>query len=394
MLVTLNADLLTNGLKVPPGKRRIEYVDAGGPAGLYLEVRASSEGEGTFWMRYRRKADNRMMHHKIGRTTEISLVDARRMAKRLRAEVVLGGDPRGAILAKKNIPTYEEFMRDSYFPYIEVRKKSHKRDEQLWRVHVRDRLGKKRLTEITRLHVQSVQTAMVEQGLAPATANHGAKLIRSSLALACQWNLLEKNPAARIPMLFEDNKIQRILDDAELARLLHILRTDRNQCVCRIVMFLLSTGCRLNEVLAATWAEVDIERRIFVVRALNSKNKRLRSVPLNDSALDVLNSLATKSAAGPVFVSPRTGLAFTTIAKQFDRIRKAAGLPKFRIHDCRHFFASALVSSGRTLFETQQILGHSSPLVTMRYAHLSTKALQEAANSASIKIKGGLKPAA
>jgi integrase len=32
----------------------------------------------------------------------------------------------------------------------------------------------------------------------------------------------------------------------------------------------------------------------------------------------------------------------------------------------------------------QQILGHSDPKVTMRYAHLSTKALQEAANTASM----------
>ena len=41
-----------------------------------------------------------------------------------------------------------------------------------------------------------------------------------------------------------------------------------------------------------------------------------------------------------------------------------------------------------TLYEVQQILGHSDPKVTMRYAHLSTKALQEAANSPAVKIGG------
>ena len=49
---------------------------------------------------------------------------------------------------------------------------------------------------------------------------------------------------------------------------------------------------------------------------------------------------------------------------------------------------SFLVNDGRTLYEVQQILGHSDPKVTMRYAHLSTKALQEAANSAAAKISG------
>ena len=68
------------------------------------------------------------------------------------------------------------------------------------------------------------------------------------------------------------------------------------------------------------------------------------------------------------------------------KIRKEAGLPRLRIDDLRHQYASLLVNSGRTLYEVQLILGHSDPKVTMRYAHLSTKALQDAANSANDMI--------
>jgi hypothetical protein len=46
------------------------------------------------------------------------------------------------------------------------------------------------------------------------------------------------------------------------------------------------------------------------------------------------------------------------------------------------------VNSGRTLYEVQQILGHSDPSVTQRYAHLSSKSLQDAANSASVALMG------
>ena len=60
---------------------------------------------------------------------------------------------------------------------------------------------------------------------------------------------------------------------------------------------------------------------------------------------------------------------------------KDAGLPWLRLHDLRHNYASMLVNSGRTLYEVQQILGHSQASVTERYAHLSTATLQEAANS-------------
>jgi site-specific recombinase XerD len=54
-----------------------------------------------------------------------------------------------------------------------------------------------------------------------------------------------------------------------------------------------------------------------------------------------------------------------------------------RLHDLRHTHASFLINAGRSLFEVQNILGHSTPQMTQRYDHLSTETLQEAANSAS-----------
>jgi site-specific recombinase XerD len=74
----------------------------------------------------------------------------------------------------------------------------------------------------------------------------------------------------------------------------------------------------------------------------------------------------------------------------WERIRLKANLSNLRIHDLRHQFASFLVNNGRSLYDVQMILGHSSPVVTQRYAHLSTKSLQEAANSASVQIQAAI----
>ena len=71
----------------------------------------------------------------------------------------------------------------------------------------------------------------------------------------------------------------------------------------------------------------------------------------------------------------------TTVDKTWRQLRAKAGLSWLRLHDLRHNFASMLVNSGRTLFEVQQILGHSDSKVTERYAHLSTETLQDAADS-------------
>jgi len=383
------SDLTPDKMICPPELRRQELVDVGG-LGLYCELRrSSSPGVGTYYLRYK-DANGKTCHQKIGSTAVISLADARKEAKRLKASITLGADPRAEAKARKAVLTYAEFFEGHYLPHVKLRKRSWDRDEELYRLRIKAIFGSRRLNQITRHQVQAFHSSLAEQGLAAATANHHLKLIRQSLNLARQWAMLDgENPAARIQMLHEDNKVENYLNDEQLGRLLTVLRTDRNRPVCRVALYLLSTGCRLNEALSATWGDVDVERRVFTVRSSNSKSRKIRSVPLNDAAVDVLNQIGRGEDGDPIFVSGRTGAAFTTIAKQWDRIRKLAGLPTLRLHDLRHSYASFLVNDGRTLYEVQAILGHSSSKVTEKYSHLSTKTLQQAAASASAKLTGG-----
>jgi site-specific recombinase XerD len=65
-------------------------------------------------------------------------------------------------------------------------------------------------------------------------------------------------------------------------------------------------------------------------------------------------------------------------------------MPELRIHDLRHSFASFLVNAGRSLYEVQRLLGHTSSRTTQRYAHLSDDALTQAMSAAS----GWVKPVA
>ena len=105
-------------------------------------------------------------------------------------------------------------------------------------------------------------------------------------------------------------------------------------------------------------------------------------MPLNTPALEVLDQLETEGKSPYLFTNVRTGKRLTTINKVWrEALRMQAELPRLRLHDLRHQFASMLINSGRSLYEVQQILGHSDPSVTQRYAHLSTKSLQDAANS-------------
>ena len=87
-----------------------------------------------------------------------------------------------------------------------------------------------------------------------------------------------------------------------------------------------------------------------------------------------------------IFANPNTGKPFTTITRVWYRLRKAAGITEMRIHSLRHQFASLIVSSGRSLFDVQVLLGHSDPRVSQRYAKLSVQALKEASSFGSIIV--------
>ena len=212
--------------------------------------------------------------------------------------------------------------------------------------------------------------------------------MRRALNLAVQWDYLEKNPLKNFELAMVDNQFENYLDDEQMQRLLEVLRTDKNRPVCLMLMMLISTGARLNEVLSASWKNVT--GNTLKVDAIRSKSKRSRSIPLNDSAMWVLDQLESRGKSeylfpSPVFAKEGKDLPFTNITRARVRLFKLAGV-SIRAHDLRHGFASMLVSGGRSLYEVQQILGHSDPKITMRYAHLSSKTLQEAANAGSVIV--------
>lgn len=374
------------------GKKKVEFCDTEVP-GLYALVTANSPGRGTYFLRYKDQAQ-KTCHSKIGKTADISLAEARKEGKRLKLEISQGASPAAAAKVQREVPTVADFFKHHYLPHAKSQKRSWERDVQLW-TRIDATFGSLRLNQLTRLQTQVFHAGLANQGLAKATADHHAKVLRRALNLAVTWGFIEKNPISGIELFNEDNRMENYMNDEELQRLLTILRGHSNRPVCLIAMFLLSTGCRVSEALKAEWCHIDRDQRVWRIPATNSKSKRMRSVPLNDSALHVLDQLDTEGEFMHVFMNKQRRMPYTTIAKVWRRLRIKAGLPKLRIHDLRHAYASLLVSSGRTLYEVQQILGHSDPKVTMRYSHLSSKTLQEAAASASVIVnKAALSAAA
>jgi len=59
---------------------------------------------------------------------------------------------------------------------------------------------------------------------------------------------------------------------------------------------------------------------------------------------------------------------------------KRAGVVDFRFHDLRHTFASHLLLRGGDLKDVQELLGHTTMTMTLRYAHLTQEHKKKAVN--------------
>ena len=381
-------------LHCPEDKRSIQYCDRNLP-GLILEVRSSNSSTSTWWVRYKDQSKC-TKYVRLGHYPSVSLIQARKLAAAQKEQIkYLGADPRAEENAKKAVPKFSDYMEKTFFPHVRTRLRTAAKYEEYYRLRMKAAFGHKRLNQITRRDIQLFHSALRDEGLAPATCNLYYRTLKTAFNHAIKLEILDgKNPTCGIQQYRELNLVENYMDDEQLHRLLTVLQTDKNRTICDIVLFLLSTGSRLNETLTASWSLIDVERRVWRIPATNSKSGKVRAVPLNDSALQVLSMQDTKDEFEHVFINKQTRKPYTTIQKVWNRLRNKSGLGHVRIHDLRHQYASFLVNSGVSLFVTGQILGHSNPKVTQRYSHLSTATLQDAAASAADRINGAVKKTA
>lgn len=381
MIVELTKSFIESHLVVPPGKAKEEFCDTV-VRGLLIQANATGKMLPTYFLRFKR--EQRTAYDRLGTIKELTLPQARKIATEKKVEYAKLAKQAPEVKPALSDMTLDTFMSEHYFPHAKLHKRSWIRDDQLYRIRIKPKFGDSKLADITRYQVQQFQNELSTTGLSPASQDHHVKLIRRALNLALEWEFIERNVLKGVKLLNVENQLHDVATDEQLQRLVEVLRTDHNRPVCNILMFLLSTGARLSEGLTATWDQVDLEKGIWTIPASTAKSKKSRTVPLNDSALWVLAEAGKMERFDTIFANPVTGKPFTTITRVWYRLRKAAGIEKMRIHSCRHQFADLVISSGRSLYDVQVLLGHADPRVSQRYARLSMNTLKEAANTASL----------
>jgi len=163
----------------------------------------------------------------------------------------------------------------------------------------------------------------------------------------------------------EDNARIRFLSADEETALRKAVEAKCSQHLSELVLAL-NTGLRLSEQFGLTWADVSLTRRLLTIP--RSKNGSTRHVPLNQAAVRALEDLREGTHSSGFVCGGAPGPR-----RWFEPALKDAKISGFSWHCLRHTFASRLVMAGVDLRTVQELLGHKTIAMMVRYAHLAPK---------------------
>lgn len=266
---------------------------------------------------------------------------------------------KGAVPTNRTVrDLVEKFLTEELHRYAESEKRN-----------VASRLGwwGRTLGPITLMHLRPshIRDALRSLKVADKTRNrYHAALSRALTIASREWDWISMNPAMNVSRRSEGHGRRRVLSDAERARLLHACSS--NQRLHSMVVFALTTGCRLGEIEKLERNEMNLANRtVFIAE---SKNGESRKLPLTSAGIKAIRSLPLRTD-GLVFGSfPR---------KTWELALKASSVDDFRMHDCRHCFATELSEMGASVTDLKYLLGHRTLSMVARYEHSKARRATE-----------------
>ena len=286
---------------------------------------------------------------------------------------------------------------------LSVRPKTFVSYESIVRIHLAPALGSIAVDALRPADVQTYLNAKAASGLAPRTVAYHRNILRQALGHAERTELVHRNVArlARPPRI--PRREVHPLDPDEARTFLAAIGEERHQALYLVAIGL---GLRQGEILGLRWSDLDLEAGTVRVHAAlqrvngafvfvepkSASSRRTVSLPAIVAAALVAHR--ERQAAEPERSHPSgefADLLFTTtlgqpldginVTRRFQRILRAAGLPRQRFHDLRHACASLLLAQGVPARVVMETLGHSQISLTLNtYSHVIPALGREAAS--------------
>ena len=350
--------------------------------GLYLRFRPNDIVPS--W-RYRYRFDGTQRVMNLGTYTKVSLAEARKMVKELAARVALGHDVAGEKQEKKReaIARIEEAknaltvaqLADEYFERNILGRWKHP-DIVRSRIEndIKPAMGRLRADAVKPRDVDAMLQTVVKRG-ARTVANDVLRWTKRIFDHGIKRHVLETNPAAAFDLADAGGKEEsrdRWLSTEELSKLFAVIRakagtfTIENHYAVRLLLML---AVRKEELIAAKWSEMDLDKAVWHLPEERTKTSASIDIPLPAQAIDTLKELR-RLAGQSAYVFPARKMQNrmtphidlntlnAALSKHIKPILLADGVPNFTIHDFRRTARTHLAALGVEPHIAERCLNH------------------------------------
>jgi len=178
---------------------------------------------------------------------------------------------------------------------------------------------------------------------------------------ARDWGFaLNTNPVSQVRKPTPNKARDRVLNDTQRQALIAACAQCQSPWIKPVVVFALETAARRGEILALTWRDVDLERKIAKVSGKTGN----RTIPLSPACVSMLTSLP-RSLEGHVFP-----VTIETLKQAYARAVSRSGIQDFTFHDLRHDALTRLARLGLNILELRSISGHTTANMLQRYVSI------------------------
>ena len=229
------------------------------------------------------------------------------------------------------------------------------------------------LKKITVYHLRGYLKNYLKTGVTDTTAEN----VRSVLSSFFKWlyneHLIDTNPCANLGTIKCQKVVKQPYSEVEFEKIKESCKTDRDKA---IVMFLMSTGCRIEEMCSLNKDSIDFKEGECVV---HGKGNKERMVYLDSVALLYLKRyLDSRTDDIPaLFIGKRKERFLPDGVRRMLRgVQKRCGVGRVHPHKFRRTFTTNLINRGMPIQDVAVLLGHSKLDTTMQYAYIDRRTLK------------------
>lgn len=210
------------------------------------------------------------------------------------------------------------------------------------------------------------------RGLKPLSVIGYLRALYAFIAFLVEQEVLSHQIMKRKIRIQEPDALPKAIPLEDVQLLLDSVSSVRDRA---LLLLLLRTGMRIGELLEVKLSDIVLHDRKILIY-LGSKNYQGRAVYFSEDAEHALKHwlrLRDRNQKYLFYGVRQEQLCYSAAWSVMKKTLERAGLAykKYSLHSLRHTFATEMINSGMRIEVLQQLLGHNSIEMTMKYARLS-----------------------